>query len=299
MQDISVIYVSYVTLLPGMGNVPHSHDYWHFSAHISGATRSLNSAAEGFRPCCRCFRPGTPHGGMICTEKQQGINIMFFVNDPKLEKQLEQFNFESLGPNDFNLEFLLSIANQIHSLNPSQEFIDSSVSYYFHLLLETPRPIPPKFVPQSIADKCLSYIDENYMHPFKLENLAEHIGRTKTHTSYLVSSATGQTVVEHLNEVRIKHACTQLAYSAASLDEVATSCGYTSTKHFCRVFKELVGCTPTRYRTSHSVDDMFYDGDSQDLNVPYDTPAYTYVPRAQKIIDWKTPLEYLSQSTNI
>ena len=300
MRDISVVYLSYVCLLPGMGNLPHSHDYWHFSAHISGATQPLSTnKVYTARPHCHCVPPGTPHGGMVCTEKQKGINIMFFVNDRKLEKQLQGFDFHALSPSALHMDLLLSIIEQIHTLKPSQEFMDSSISYYLHLLMESAANLPQKEVPPSIADKCLSYIEANYMNPFRLEDLADHIGRTKSHTSYLVSSITGQTVSEHLNAVRIKHACTQLAYSDAPIDDVAAACGYTTTKHFCRIFKELVGCTPTRYRTSHNVDDMFYKGDAQDLNVPYDDLVYTYVPRAQKFIVWETPFEYISQTTKI
>ena len=68
-----------------------------------------------------------------------------------------------------------------------------------------------------------------------------------------------------------------------------------NTKNFCRVFKQIVGTTPTRYRTSHEIKDMCYSGDYCELDMPYERPTYTYVPSARKCIDWKTPLEYIRQ----
>ena len=137
------------------------------------------------------------------------------------------------------------------------------------------------------------------MHPIKLDDVANHIGRTNNHTSFLVRSVTGLTVVEHLNLVRIKNACSQLAYSSAPLEAVAAACGFRDVKYFCRVFKGIVGTTPTRYRTSHVVSDMCYSGDPMELDVPYSDSAYTYIPGARKCINWKTPLEYIKQEASL
>lgn len=297
MHDISVLYTSYVTLWPGMGNVVHSHDYWHFSAVFSGRTRDFNGNVSPNHPCCSCEPPGKPHSGMICIEEQKSINVMFFVNDRKLEKQLENFDFRSLSPEAMFIPELQKIADQINRLTPSQEFIDAAFSYYFHLLLDSAQAHNATG-PETLSDRCLSFIEQNYSQQLRLEDLADYIGRTKTYTSYLVSTTTGQTVVEHLNAVRVRNACTLLAYSDTPIDLVAESCGFTNIKNFARVFKNIVGTTPTRYRTSHSVGDMTYTGDLNDLNVPYNGLSYTYIPSARKKVHWKTPLEYISQSPN-
>ena len=183
-----------------------------------------------------------------------------------------------------------------HELKPSQEFINSAFSYYIRLLMEGQFACETSSKLESPAERCLSYIEENYMKQVRLEDVAEHIGRNKSYTSALVSKATGMTVVEHLNGVRVKNACAMLAYSDVPIEQVAETCGFTNTKNFCRVFKQIVGTTPTRYRTSHEIKDMRYIGDYTNLEVPYEIPVYTYVPSARRCIDWKTPLEYIRQS---
>jgi len=295
VQDISVLYLSDVTLLPGMGNTVHTHDYWHFSMLLSGRmeTQEGKAIAMGIS----CIPPGVPHAGLTCTERSRAINVMFFVHDRKLDGQLRAFPFWKLRKRETFSTELENIMEKAHTISPSQEFINSAFSYYVRLLMEGGRNICDS-EPQSetLAERCLSYIERNYMNQVRLEDVAEQIGRNKSYTSSLVSRSTGMTVVEHLNRVRVKHACAMLAYSDVAIEQVAEVCGFTNTKNFCRVFKQIVGTTPTRYRTSHEIKDMCYSGDYQELNVPYGCQVYTYVPSARKCIDWKTPLEYICQS---
>lgn len=297
MSDISVLYVSYVTLWPGMGNVVHTHDYWHWSTTLSGVTETLTGERSSGKPSITCARPNVPHAGIVCREEHKGVNIMFFVHDRKLEKQLENFDPRTVRPEGTFTPVLTNILDQIDRLKPSQEFMDAAISYYLRLVLEnaqTYQALEPG--PETLADRCLNFIEQNYMKQLRLEDIADHIGRTKSYTSYLVSNTTGQTVVEHLNAVRIKNACTLLAYSDTPIDHVSEVCGFTNVKNFCRVFKNIVGTTPTRYRTSHGTEDMCYYGDMKDLDAPYNCLTYTYVPSARKCIYWKTPLEYISQA---
>lgn len=294
MSDISVLFVSYITLWPGMGNVPHTHDYWHWTLSLSGVIETLDGDVITATPNCTCAAPGVPHAGAVCRELQKGVNIMFFVHDRKLEKQLMNFSDRAVRPERLFVPVLMDILDQIEKLKPSQEFIDAAMSYYLHLVLESAQTTETK--PETLADRCLNFIERNYMHQIRLEDIANHIGRTNSYTSYLVSNSTGQTVVEHLNAVRVKNACSLLAYSNTSIDQVAEACGFTNVKNFCRVFKNIIGTTPTRYRTSHEPQAMRYNGFLADLDAPYDGPCYTYVPSARKCIYWKTPLEYINQT---
>jgi len=295
MQDISVLYLSKVTWMPGMRNVRHTHDYWHFSMGVTG--ENINADGTLCKHGCTCCAPGVPHAGTWGRTECDSFNIMFFVHDKKLYKQLEAFPFEQLRLENLFVPVLENILEQCRTLTPTQEFVNSAFSYYLHLVMESNQMngrVEPQ--PETLTDRCLAYIEANYMKQLKLEDVADHIGRTKSYTSYLVSTNTGSTVVEHLNEVRIKNACTMLAYSDASVETVAEECGFTNVKNFCRVFKNIVGTTPNRYRTSHAVDDMDYMGELKELDIPYQRPVYTYIPSARKCVNWRTPLEYISQA---
>ena len=296
MQDVSVLFMSKVTWLPGMSNVVHTHDYWHFGIALGGETENITGER---RPSfgCYCVPPGVPHAGVISRATNDSINVMFFAHDRKLEKQLEQFPFRELGQDQLFIPVIERLLEHTRTLAPSQEFVNAAFSYYLHLVMEANQAsgaLQPE--PENLTDRCLAYIEENYMRQIRLEEIAEHLDRTPNYISSLVSNATGMTVVEHMNAVRVKNACTMLAYGSASLDEVCEACGFTNIKTFTRVFKNSMGTTPSRYRTSHAVDDMRYLGDLSELDVPYDRPVFTYIPGARKCVNWRTPLEYISQA---
>lgn len=295
MNDISVTYLSKSIVIPGTGNITHTHDYWHFCLIFRGAALMPNGTLRR-APACYCAPPGTSHGGYTFIEEQHSINIFFQVHNKTLSRKLEFFPFPHLKENQLFIPVLQTVAEQARTLSPSQDFLDSAFSYYLHLLMEAnPETEAEQPHTATLAEQCIRYMEEHYGNPIRLEDVARHIGRTPNYTSYLVRSATGLTVVEHLTAIRIKNACSLLAYSSVPIEEVARSCGFSDVAYFCRVFKNSVGITPNRYRTSHTPSNLYYNGDPGALAVPCSEPSFTYIPGARKCVPWKTPLEYLTQ----
>lgn len=295
MQDISVLYLSRVSLIPGIGYRAHTHDYWHFSlAPQVSAAEGEKAGAE--RMGARCWAPGEVSAPHVCTTYDRvSFNVMFLVHDKNLSRRLENLPFHELTPEELHIPVLEDIVQKVHDLNPGQEFVDCAFAFYLQLVLATYQGRGEAGRTASLAEKALTFIEENYMNQIRLEDVAAHIDRTAYHTSHLVKEATGMTVVEHVREVRIKNACRKLAYSSTPIEEVISSCGFISASYFHRVFREKLGTTPNRYRTSHAVNDTFYLGEDAALDVPYTRQLFTYIPGARKRIDWKSPREYFCQ----
>lgn len=296
MSDISVLFLSQVERPAGAGHHTHTHDYWHFSLSLKGTTLRADGSISSVRPTCSCFPAGELNTPSHVLDRSLGINVMFLVHNKALAERLAAFPFSSLSGDEMYPSLLQSILSQIHEFHPDQSFVDSAFSYYLHLLLSshkkkyTPSPKPP------MIDKALSFIEENYMKQIRLEDIAKHIGRSPYHTSHLFKSHTGTSLVEHIRKVRIRNACDMLAYSNISIDEIIVACGFIDQSYFYRMFKNEVGITPKRYRTSHETWYTYYDENDASLDTPYTDPVFTYFPGAQKCIDWKTPREYLSQT---
>jgi len=295
MQDVSVMYLSWIARIPGMGHHAHTHDYWHFNLRPS----PQKGSAEGYALPAQatCFAPGVLNRGGLCnTPDLPGVNVMFVVHNKSLYRRLEALPIEHLSEEQLHVDTLMDIVWKVHDLNPDQDFIDFAFGYYLHLVLASYQNAGERAErPQSLAEKALSFIEENYMKQIRLEDVAEYIGRATYHTSHLVKEATGMTVVEHVREIRIKNACRKLAYSDTPIEEIISSCGFISASYFHRVFREKVGTTPARYRTSHMVRHTFYEGEESALDIPYTQTYFTYIPGAQKCIRWKTPREYSDQ----
>lgn len=54
-----------------------------------------------------------------------------------------------------------------------------------------------------------------------------------------------------LNRMRIEAAKTMLASQNCSIKEAAYSCGFSDEKYFMKVFREVVGMTPTVYKNTY------------------------------------------------
>lgn len=293
MQDISVLYLSQITVLAGTGHRAHTHDYWHFALRLPDLPEGTERDGGRY---CSCFPAGKLNKDNVCTKKTRSINVMFLVHNEELARKLAQLPFHHLTREELHIPLLLDIVGQARDLEPGQEFIDFAFGYYLHLLLASRAAMEETASPVGLTEKALRFIEQNYMNQIRLEDVAEHIGRSTYHTSRLVKAETGMTVVEHVREVRIKNACRLLAYSDISMEQVMAQCGFLSDSYFHKVFREKVGTTPNRYRTSHSVSDTFYRGEDGALDVPYEEPVFTYVPGARKCIHWRTPREYFTQT---
>ena len=62
------------------------------------------------------------------------------------------------------------------------------------------------------------------------------------------SRETGRTPGDFLMERRIREACRQLRYSAASIEQIAEDTGFANRHHFSRAFRQRTGCTPAHFR---------------------------------------------------
>lgn len=98
-------------------------------------------------------------------------------------------------------------------------------------------------------DIC-SYIREYYSEDCSRETIADIFSLTPNYISNLFRKNTGYSFTEYVNQVRIKQSCLLLRESNATLDEIAASCGFSSTAYFCRVFRKVLGKRPGEIRNS-------------------------------------------------
>jgi AraC family cel operon transcriptional repressor len=59
----------------------------------------------------------------------------------------------------------------------------------------------------------------------------------------------GQTPVQYINDLRMKHAARSLTGSSDPLSEIATEIGLPNLSHFHKLFRAKYGVTPAQFRT--------------------------------------------------
>ncbi|MDT8979912.1 AraC family transcriptional regulator [Paenibacillus sp. chi10] len=94
---------------------------------------------------------------------------------------------------------------------------------------------------------CL-YLADNLSEPLSLEIVAQHLHISPRHLSRLFMQHGGQTFVHYVQERRIQLAKELLLDTDAAIKHIAAQCGFESVHYFTRVFTQLLGVSPARYR---------------------------------------------------
>lgn len=93
-----------------------------------------------------------------------------------------------------------------------------------------------------------NYILSNYARPLTLEDVARQAHMTPQAFCRYFKKRTRHTFVSFLNEVRINEACKKLTDGAFdSISTIAYNCGFNSITNFNRVFKTVIGKSPSEY----------------------------------------------------
>ena len=98
--------------------------------------------------------------------------------------------------------------------------------------------------------KIQDYIAQNYMNQFALEDICSSVDLSPTYVWQILKHKTHKSFIQYLNEYRIEKACELLGYHGdeAKIKDIASKVGFSSSKYFIQVFKELKGVTPGEYR---------------------------------------------------
>ncbi len=96
--------------------------------------------------------------------------------------------------------------------------------------------------------QALKYIHNNYSTNISLDRIASTVSLSKYHFSRLFKETTGFTFLSYLNRVRIEQAKKLLNDDALSVTDAGYCVGYSDLSHFDRIFKKIVGFSPTQYR---------------------------------------------------
>lgn len=99
-----------------------------------------------------------------------------------------------------------------------------------------------------LTKKAREYIKENYSKSITLEDVARAINVSPQYLSKLFKEETGENFIDYLTGIRIRIAKNLLVANELSIKEICYSTGYSDPNYFSRIFKKIVGTTPTEYK---------------------------------------------------
>ena len=102
---------------------------------------------------------------------------------------------------------------------------------------------------RSILKSAIEYIDTHYMEESLSLNTAAQVANiSANHFSALFSQNMGQTFIEYLTSLRMRHARELLRCTGKRSSEIASEVGYKDAHYFSYLFKKTQGMTPSEYR---------------------------------------------------
>ncbi len=104
-----------------------------------------------------------------------------------------------------------------------------------------------------LVKKSAEYINTHFGNgALNLKMISEHLGYAAPYLSRVFKNETGVNVVDYINELRILTAKTMLKNGNQHVYEVAQAVGYNNYNYFGKIFKRIVGLSPTEYLDSIS-----------------------------------------------
>lgn len=152
----------------------------------------------------------------------------------------------------FMREKIFGISSEYHEKNPSYEHFMVAYMYdiiavlYREKFLSNDAELFAKINIKSILP-IIELIDEQYDKDFSLREISHILHLNESYICRLFKKATGGTVMDYLNFVRVCKA-EKLLKSGLSVGEVSSCTGFSSQSYFNKVFKKYNLCSPSEYR---------------------------------------------------
>lgn len=100
------------------------------------------------------------------------------------------------------------------------------------------------------VSEIVKYINANYAETLTLSDIATKFNYSDNYLCTLFKEGTGFSIIEYLNGVRINESQKLLRETHLTVTEISEKVGYENITHFGRVFKQITGTSPLKYRKS-------------------------------------------------
>src|SRR5262249_21305547 len=115
--------------------------------------------------------------------------------------------------------------------------------------LKPVRSAPRSRLPKARLNRVIEYVDSHLEQEITLGALAEIAGMSSHYFSELFKQSLGISPHQYVLRRRIDRGRKLLHDPSISVSEAAIRSGFSDQSHFTKLFRRIVGVTPTRYRS--------------------------------------------------
>ena len=99
-----------------------------------------------------------------------------------------------------------------------------------------------------LVGEVKDYIFRHFHDSIQITDIAKHLNVNPDYLSHLFKKQENITIKRYILKEKIRRSRNLLQYSDYSIQEISFYLGFSSQSHFCKVFQEMTGETPGRYR---------------------------------------------------
>lgn len=187
-------------------------------------------------------------GPADAVRKIPGYHAMFCI-EPKFRKRHGPRARLRLQPRELKktLDWIAAIREELETKNPGYELLATAL--FLQLVGFLSRRYSRISTPQTHGPlrlgEVISFLEEHYHQPIRLEQLAEMAHMSPRHLLRTFREATGLTPIEYLLRKRIQKATHLLQTEDMNVTEAAFAVGFADSNYFSRQFRKITGQRPT------------------------------------------------------
>jgi len=208
----------------------------------------------------RIHTNGSPRG-RYCVFYYSLINPSYLRSSSYIEQKYvapvlgpDAFDYLILNNQDWTIPILDDMKSMFNTPNydgKELEIIESELrmlrTLYTHLDTSSSFSTASQSYVSSFRE-MLAFISAHYTEKITLDDIAEAGNVGKTLCATIFKKLASKTPGEYLINYRITESLKLLDDRSLSITEIAFQTGFNSASHFTKTFREMMGCTPNKYR---------------------------------------------------
>ena len=192
--------------------------------------------------------PGKLHrtGGEFCIRTLVHFTDAFlrrFYQDDTVTQMLRCFEAVKITAEQSKEAWFRLLLTELHETKSETDF-----ALLLGVLLNTLGNSGKQEIQFGQLGPIITYINNNYADIENIDQIAKQFYISKYHLCRVFKKTMHVTLIDYLNQVKLKNARQLLEVSDQSIGEIAQKCGYHSVAYFGSVFKESLGESPSSYR---------------------------------------------------
>lgn len=206
------------------------------------------------------FKKGTPQIYRALSKEYANDWIHFDMDDDEVHK-IEKLDipFDTILPFNSITVFSELIRNIFCEKYSQNLYKETSMNLYFNLILtKLSEMLKSNFSEQENPHYELfcalrKEIQLSPQNSWNIDDICKKMNLSRSYAQHLYKSFFGTSITEEVLLGRIEYAKYLLSGTNFTICSIANMCGYANDVHFMRLFKNVMGTTPSKYRSDFAI----------------------------------------------